>query len=339
MTRPWDNVPRTRLACLPTPLHDARNLSKLLGGPRILIKRDDLNEGIGIAGNKVRKCEFLFADALAQGADTVITTGAQQSNHARAVAACARRLGMDALLVLTGDDQPDRQGNLLLDDLLQVKTVTFNIPSYDAALVEAEMQRIAGELRDAGAKPYIIPMGGSNDIGGIGYAAAVGELSDQLSSLGIKKIKLFNATGSWGTNAGLLVGIRALALDWEMIGVSVNWSTEEHRQGVSKLATQTAAKLGLDFAFTPEDVKILGGYIGPRYGSVTPECREAVAILARTEAILLDPVYTGKAMAGLIDQIRRGEVTGDDTVVFIHTGGTPALFAYKDALTTEDGPS
>jgi L-cysteate sulfo-lyase len=329
---PWEDLPRVRLAALPTPLYEAQRLSAELGGPRILIKRDDLTEGLAIAGNKVRKCEFLFGDAIEEGADTVITTGAHQSNHARAVAACARRVGMHAVLLLTGSPDPGGQGNPLIDDLLDAEVRSFDIPAYDAATVEGEMARIAGELRAAGRKPYIIPMGGSNRIGAVGYAVAAAELTRQLSDIGVLSADLINATGSWGTNAGLLVGLRWAEADVELIGMSINWPADRHRQGIAQLATQTAEWLGLEYTFSAEDVGVNDAYIGPKYGAVTPECVEAVRLVARLEGILLDPVYTGKAMAGLIDQVRKGGYTAGETVVFLHTGGTPALFAYKDAL-------
>jgi D-cysteine desulfhydrase family pyridoxal phosphate-dependent enzyme len=329
---PWDEMPRVSLAYLPTPLYEAKRLSAELGGPRILIKRDDLTGGIAIAGNKVRKCEFLFGEAIEEGADTVITTGAHQSNHARAVASCAKRLGMHAVLLLTGSPDPAGQGNLLIDDLISAEVRPFDIPAYDAEVVEAEMARIADELRAQGRKPYIIPMGGSNRVGAVGYAVAAAELVAQLADIGVLSADLINATGSWGTNAGLVVGLRYTEADLELIGMSVNWPADRHRQGIAGLATETASWLGLDYTFDPEDVSVDDGHIGPKYGVVTPECIEAIRLVARCEGILLDPVYTGKAMAGLIARVRKGVYATDETVVFLHTGGTPALFAYRDAI-------
>lgn len=326
--------PRVRLATLPTPLQDASRLREALGGPdrcpRILIKRDDLT-GLAFGGNKARKLEFLVADAMNQRSTVLITTGAVQSNHARMTAAAARLAGMNAALVLTSaDDHPDVQGNLLLDRLL-LADVRLLLPDSGKTPDEA-MEEIAEQLESKGERPYIIPGGGSNAIGAFGYVAATLELAGQLVELCVAPKRLYYASGSRGTQAGLVLGAKLYNAPYQVYGVAVSPGTGERSTRAAVIVQQAAALLGKDVSVTVADLVHDEAYAGPAYGVPTEGCLEAIALLARHEAIFLDPVYSGKAMAGLIDHIRQGVFAPSDTVVFLHTGGTPALFAHGEHL-------
>ena len=321
--------PRIRLATLPTPLQEALRLRSALGGearcPRLLIKRDDLT-GLAFGGNKVRKLEFLVADALRQGATTLITAGAAQSNHARLTAAAARVAGLRAALVLTAkEERPEPAGNLLLDRLLGADVRLVR----EGEDVDAAMERVAGELRARGERPYVIPVGGSNALGALGYVAMALELAGQLFELGVAPSRLYYASGSRGTQAGLVLGAKLYGAGYRPCGIAVSGGEPEKTARAARIAGEAAALLGQHTGRLPtaDDFLTDQDYIGPGYGVATPECLEAIAMLARCEAIFLDPVYSGKALAGLIDHVRRGEVGPDETVVFLHTGGTPALFA------------
>lgn len=326
--------PRIRLATLPTPLQDAVRLRSALGGearcPRILIKRDDLT-GLAFGGNKARKLEFLVADAMNQGATMLITAGAVQSNHARMTAAAARMAGMKAALVLTSnDDQPEVQGNLLLDRLLDAD-VHLLLPDTDETVDEA-MERVAESLERDGERPYIIPVGGSNAIGAFGYVAGTLELVSQLFELGEAPKRLYFASGSRGTQAGLVLGAKLYAAPYQVYGVAVSPGTGERSTRAAQIVQEAAKLLGHTVELTDDDFVHDEAYAGTAYGVPTEGCLEAITLLARTEAIFLDPVYSGKAMAGLIDHVRHGKFSPDDSVVFLHTGGTPALFAHGEHL-------
>jgi D-cysteine desulfhydrase family pyridoxal phosphate-dependent enzyme len=325
--------PRLRLGTFPTPLQEAYRLREALGGagrcPRILIKRDDLT-GLAFGGNKVRKLEFLVADAQENGATALVTAGAVQSNHARLTAAAACVAGLKAVLVLdTKVDQPPVQGNLLLDCLLGAET-RF-VP--DGTDMNAAMATVAEELSAAGERPYVIPVGGSNAIGALGYVAANLELMSQCLELGVAPSRLYFANGSRGTQAGLVLGAKLFNAPYRVQGIAVSGGEPEKIHRAVRIANKAAELLGVEVRVRPEDLCNDNSYIGEGYGVLTDGCVEAIALLAETEAIFLDPVYSGKAMAGLIGHIRCGEIRPDESAVFLHTGGTPALFAKAEELT------
>jgi D-cysteine desulfhydrase family pyridoxal phosphate-dependent enzyme len=321
-------LPRYPLATLPTPLQRARNLEAVLGPrcPHIYLKRDDLT-GLAFGGNKARKLEYLLADALANDATTLVTEGAAQSNHARMTAAAARIAGLRCVLVLDARHGSEIAGNLLLDHLLgaEVRIVP------DKTARSALMVSIAGELRAAGERPYVIPTGGSVPIGAAGYVAMVAELLTQLMCLGEAPSRLYVATGSLGTQAGLVVGARAFSASFAVYGVAVEHPVPELIADGVALANATAALLELRgdslAAFSTSDIAINGEFIGPAYGVATDEGVEAIRLLAGTEAVFLDPVYSGKAMAAVIAHARGGELNPDQAIVFLHTGGGPSVFA------------
>ena len=325
---------RFRLATLPTPLHEAPRLREALGGPercpRILIKRDDLT-GLAFGGNKARKLEFLVADALNQQSTVLITTGAVQSNHARMTAAAARLAGMRAALVLTsGTEQPEIQGNLLLDRLLDAE-VHLLLPDSGKTNDEA-MEALAEQLEGQGERPYIIPGGGSNAIGALGYVAASLELASQLFEMGESPRRLYYASGSRGTQAGLVLGAKLYGAPYQVYGVAVSPGAGDRSARAAAIIQQAAKLLGVEVQLGENDLIHDEGYVGEGYGIPTEGCLEAIALLARSEALFLDPVYSGKAMAALIDHARRGMLAPSDTVIFLHTGGTPALFAHGEHL-------
>jgi L-cysteate sulfo-lyase len=324
--------PRIALATLPTPITDAVRLRDALGGaracPRILIKRDDLT-ALGLGGNKARKLEYLVADAQQQGATTLITTGAAQSNHARMTAAAACVAGMRCVLVLTTTvEQPAVAGNLLLDQLFGA--VIRLVPSIDPMLAvgqdEAVVADVVAEEQAAGRVPYVIPVGGSSGVGVFGYIGGSAELVDQLADAALAPSRLYYASGSRGTQAGLTLGAKLCAAPYEVYGVAVSAGEPEKIERAKRIANEAATRLGLAERLELGDLITDQGYIGEGYGIPTPAALEAIALLAKTEAILLDPCYTSKAMAALIDHVRRGHLSPDDTVVYLHTGGMPALF-------------
>jgi D-cysteine desulfhydrase family pyridoxal phosphate-dependent enzyme len=323
------SLPRFPLAQLPTPLMPAPNLSAALGGPEILIKRDDLT-GLALGGNKTRKLEYLVADAQQQGATVLITTGSCKSNHCRQTAAAARIAGMRCVLVMNASSpEPEIQGNYLLDHILGAEP---------RIVLEREqrvpmMEQVAEELREQGEVPYIIPGGGSNPIGASAYVAASYEIIQQLIEQGKNATRLYAAGGGpGGTLSGLIVGQRLAGAPWQVIGISIEDKEEKLEPINADLSTRTAEFLGTDERFTEDDVIVETRYTGPGYGIATDEGLEAIRLLARTEGILLDHVYTGKVMAGLIDHIRRGEIGRDETVIFLHSGGAPALFAETSVI-------
>lgn len=337
---PIDSAPRLRLASLPTPLEDATRLRAALGGParapRILIKRDDLT-GLALGGNKARKLEFLVADAVRAGATTLVTSGAVQSNHARMTAAAARVAGLRPVLVLTGHaEPPPAQGNLLIDYLLGAE-LHFIPPHVDPKIAISDQEavviaQVLDELRRRGERPYLIPIGGSSPVGALGYVAATRELLAQLREMDASPSRLYYASGSRGTQAGLVLGAKLYDAPYQPYGVAVSGGEPEKTARALRVSNEAAALLGDSVRISTEDLVTDQGYIGDGYGIPTAACLEAIRLLAHHEGILLDPVYTGKAMAALVDHIRRGAIPAGDTVVFLHTGGTPALFAYADRL-------
>ncbi len=330
--------PRIRLANLPTPLEEMPNFCEKLGGPRVLIKRDD-NTGLAFGGNKARKLEFLMAEAKRKGADTVITTGAIQSNHARMTTAAARRLGMRSVLVLKEiESEPGGyDGNLLLDFLMGADIRLVNPPverdsKARAYAMQRAMEKIAGELKDDGQVPYIIPSGGSNPIGALGYVNAVLELVQQANELGIGVTHIVHSSGGGGTQSGLTLGAVALNTGIRIIGISVSQDKNYLSEKIAAIIQGSSKLLDLDISLTNNDITVIDDYVSPGYGYLTREVADAIRFVAETEGILLDPVYTGKAMYGMIDLIENNYFNDDDILVFLHTGGTPAIFPYRDQL-------
>lgn len=319
-----DRIPRVPIAHLPTPLEPLPRLTALLRGPQLWVKRDD-QTGLATGGNKARKLEFLVAGALAQGADTLITGGAAQSNHARQTAAAAARFGLACSLVLRGTPPPQIQGNLLLDHLLGAEIVWAG----DAPLAD-RMEEVAASLRARGRRPYVVPYGGSNALGVCGYVAAMEELLAQSAREGLEFDHIVLASSSGGTQAGLAVAAKARGYRGHILGISVDLKAGPLRERIARLAAEAADLLGLPLAFSPEEFAVEDGYLGGGYGVVGDLEREAIRLLARTEGLLLDPVYTGRAFGGLIDLIRRGRFSPKERVLFWHTGGTAGLFARPD---------
>ncbi len=317
---------RVSLGFFPTPIERLDRLSKYLGGPEIWIKRDD-QTGLASGGNKTRKLEFLAADALAQGADHLVTTGAPQSNHARQTAAAAARLGLGCSLVLRGNKPETITGNLLLNHLLGA----FVYWSEGGDCNE-EIARVMSDLRHIGRKPYLIPLGGSNVIGATGYVLAMRELMDQLDDLRLNIDFIVFASSSGGTQAGVVLGARAFGYRGTILGISVDNPADALQTQVAALATATATHLGLGTISVADIVNVNDDYVGEGYARVGENEREAIKQLAQLEGILLDPVYTGRAFGGLIDLIRWGAFTRAQRVLFWHTGGTAALPAFADRL-------
>jgi L-cysteate sulfo-lyase len=326
------NFPRVRITHGPTPLEFMPRLTEALGGPNLYIKRDDCT-GLGTGGNKTRKLEFLMADALKQQADTIITQGATQSNHARQTVAIAAKMGMQCEILLedrTGskDESYKQSGNVFLDHLYGAH-VTERPGGTDMA---AAMNEVAEELRAKGRKPYIIPGGGSNPIGALGYVVCALELVDQFNNLGLNVDCLVHATGSAGTQAGLVAGFEGTRSQIPVLGIGVRAPKEAQETNVFNLAVKTAELLGVPGSVKRESVMANCDYVGGGYGVPTAGMVEAVTMLARLEGILLDPVYSGKGMAGLIDLCRKGHFRKGQNVVFLHTGGAVALYGYMDVF-------
>ncbi len=324
-----DRFPRTRLTFLPTPLVELRRLGRLLGGPRLLMKRDDMT-GLGLGGNKTRKVEFLLGEALAQGCDTVITGGATQSNHCRQTSAAAAAAGLECHLAL-GGTRPDTPGGNLLLDLLFGAVVHWCGENRKGERIP----EIAEELRAKGRVPYVIPYGGSNAVGALGLVAAIVELRGQLEEQGQKVDCLVVASSSGGTHAGMVVGLDLCGLAARVVGIGIDKGGPgegRYESRLAALANEVAALLHLESRYTEDRFDVRNDYLGAGYGAVGDLEREAIRLVARHEGVLLDPVYTGRAMGGLVDLIRKGEFGKDETVLFWHTGGAPAVFAYGQDL-------
>ena len=316
-------IPRIQLAFTPTPLQDVPRLAKALGLQRLLIKRDD-QTGLAFGGNKARKLEFLFADAVAQGADTIVTMGGPQSNHCRMTAAAARVCGMRAHLVFnTYDSRPvdDVQGNMLLDRILGAEW-RFTKPGQTR--IDC-VQEVAEELTAQGHTPYIIPAGGSNGLGALGYVKAALELSEQCRALEVVPDHIVCAGGGYGTLAGLELGVRLAGLPSRVVGVSISPPVSDIHARIASLV-QAAAEI-LETPAPGADPLVWEDYVGAGYGIPTALSREALDVVAASEGILLDPVYTAKAFSGIMGELHRGRIKSGDVVVFLHTGGAPALFA------------
>ena len=324
-----------RFAHLPTPLEPLHGLTEDLvrpggGGPTLWIKRDDCT-GLAGGGNKTRKLEYLLGDALTTDADTLVTQGAVQSNHVRQTAAAATKAGLKCHLVLNRNVPIDtaiyqENGNMLLDRVLGA-IVHVCAPGETRADAIA---RLLPRLKNDGDVPYVIPTGGSNETGALGYAAAALELQQQAKDAGIAIDRVLFASASGGTQAGLVVGMALAKASTQVLGIDVENEADSLLADVRRITEGCAATVGLKAALRDEAFAIRSGYAGAGYGIPTPGMIEAVGLLARLEGIVLDPVYSGKAMAGLIDLVRTGQLGADETIVFIHTGGAPAMFAYAD---------
>lgn len=325
---------RCQFGHFPTPLEFMPNLTRYLGGPKIYFKRDDCT-GLATGGNKTRKLEFLVAAALEEGCDTLITSGAFQSNHARQTIAAARRAGIDCKVVLQQRQNPPTDdylfsGNLLLDELMGGE-IAARLPA--GASLDDALADLAKELRGDGRKPFLIPGGGSTPLGVLGYVSCAQELLQQSAATGLRMDHVLHATGSGGTQAGLVIGLRAGRSRATVHGISVGTAGPEQAQRVANVMRQTLDQLKMP-ALHIEDADIIAtsDYVGLGYGSPTAGMIEAVRLVAELEGVLLDPVYSGKAMAGLIDFVRKKRFKADENVVFIHTGGTVGLFAYRNAF-------
>jgi D-cysteine desulfhydrase family pyridoxal phosphate-dependent enzyme len=312
------NPSRLHFAHLPTPVETLPRLSETLGGPRLLIKRDD-QTGLAFGGNKTRKLEFLVAEARDQGAKTLVSGGALQSNHCRQTAAAAARFGFECILVLTGEMPEQPSANLLLDQLFGAQVVHAADRKDRDRILQQTFDHAAGK----GMKPYLVPYGGSSPTGALGYAFAVKEFMEQ----NVPADWIVFATSSGGTHAGLVLGQRMFGYEGKVLGISIDESEEWVRTHVAELASSASEKLGKRIEFTPADVLANAEYCAAGYGVLTEPERKAIHLFAKHEGLLLDPVYTGRAAAGMIDLIRNGFFKKNETVLFLHTGGQPALFA------------
>lgn len=332
-------IPRIQLGEYPTPLAELARLSKVLGGPRLFIKRDDL-VGIALGGNKVRKLEYALAEAKAHGATAIVTSGATQSNHVRLTIACANRLGLKTFVVLRGEKPPFPTGNLLLDHILGAAEIYWvdpkDYPTREELIraTERRAEELAEELRRRGEVPYVIPNGCKPLHSALAYAGCVLELLEQMREMNLAPDAIVTACGTAGTQTGLILGSLLFAQGQiRVVGISVSGKAEALRERIRKNLEEALRFLGLAIPVPERAIEVHDDYVGPGYAIPTPEMKEAVELLARTEGILLDPVYTGKAMAGLLDLVRRGAFRGEENVVFLHTGGVPALFADTQAPT------
>jgi D-cysteine desulfhydrase len=328
-------MPRLSLAKLPTPIDELAKLSQQLGGPRLLVKRDDLT-GLATGGNKTRKLEFLIADALQRNADAVITAGGPQSNHCRQTAAAAAIAGLDCHLVLGGPPQPPI-GNLLLDQLLGATIHWTPKPQRNARMVE-----LAAAMEADGRRPYVIPVGGSNSVGALGYVAAMFEFVDQLKEQGREVDRIFFATSSGGTQAGIVLGAKLAGFTGRITAVSIDQtpddtSEEKFLAEVCRVANGAAELLNAGSRLTVADFDTSYDYLGAGYGVVGDLERETIQLLARTEGLLVGPVYTARAFGAMLDQIRRGQFKAGETWLFWHTGDETALHAYADDLIGANG--
>jgi L-cysteate sulfo-lyase len=335
--------PKKNLVHLPTPLQKLENLTEALSGPEIFIKRDDLT-GLAFGGNKSRKLEFIIQDALIKRAEVIITWASVQSNWCLQTAAAARKFGIKPILLLFKTDELPQEydGNLLLDYILGADIRIRE--SEKGKVVRGEdvlemCEEVANEVREWGYTPYIAPLGGSavggsmeKPLGAISYVSAFAETLEQAEALGVAIKYVIHATGSGGTQAGLVVGAKALDKNCRVLGISVSAPKEEMARDVLAIARDTERALGLDLDLRQEDIIVLDEYLKAGYGVVDRDIAEVIQLLFKTEGIVLDPVYTGKAMVALVDLIKKGHFQKQDKIVFFHTGGTPALFPNRDRL-------
>lgn len=328
-------LPRFRLAQLPTPLHDAPRLARAMGVARLLVKRDDLT-GFAGGGNKVRKLEFLLGDALAQEADTLIAVGGPQSNAVRTAMVAARAAGLEPIAVFYGNPPPTREGNLLLDTLVGARLVYTG--DTDRESTEPAAAALAARLRAEGRRPYLLPRGGSTPVGDAGYVEAAAELAVQLEAAHADPAALIVATGSCGTQAGLVAGAAWLGARYRVTGILVSRGLAESEGRVLELARGTSELLHLGTTIEARDVHVEGGYLGRGFGLATEEGDAALRLALSCEGIVLDPVYTAKAMAGAIDLMAGGTIASEASLVFLHTGGEPSLYARHVTYTPSQPP-
>jgi D-cysteine desulfhydrase len=324
-----ESLARFPLAQLPTPIEELKSLSRELDGPELLIKRDD-QTGLALGGNKTRKLEFLVGQALEQGADTLITAGAAQSNHCRQTAAAAARAGLHCELLLNGTKPDLPNGNVLLDELLGAR-----LHWIESSQRMARLRDLPDELRKAGRKSYVIPVGGSNGVGATGYVLAMIELVEQLNKINRRVDHVVFASSSGGTQAGMVLGAKIAGFAGKLHGVRINKDDRNaapYEDELTQIANEVAKYIGVDAQFTAGNFKVDYGYLGGGYGVVSDLERNAIRLLGAREGIVLDPVYSGRAMGALIDLIRKKAFRTDETVLFWHTGGAPALFAYAQDL-------
>ena len=324
-----EKLPRYRLAQLPTPVELLPALSRELAGPQLLIKRDDLT-GLALGGNKTRKLEFLVGQALEQGADTLITVGGAQSNHCRQTAAAAAKAGLKCDLILNGNKPKTPNGNLLLNRL-------FGATEHwiDRSQRAAKLESLSAELQAKGRRPYPITVGGSNGVGATGYVFGMVELMEQLRATNQRVDHILFGTSSGGTQAGIELGARITGYRGKLHGLSIDKNDPEHLEyeaEVAQIANACAEYIGSDIRLTKDDIRVVYGYMGEGYGVIGDLERQAIRLMARTEGIVLDPVYAGRAFGALTDLIRQNAFRKDETVLFWHTGGSPALFAYAKEL-------
>jgi D-cysteine desulfhydrase family pyridoxal phosphate-dependent enzyme len=325
-----EELPRFPLAQLPTPIERLERLSRELDGPELLIKRDD-QTGLAFGGNKTRKLEFLIGQAMKHGADTLVTVGAAQSNHCRQTAAAAAKAGLRCELILNGEKPDVPNGNLLLNELLGATGHWI-----ERSQRPVKLRELAEQIRAQGRTPYVIPVGGSNGVGATGYVLAMVELVAQLRSSGQPVDHIVFGTSSGGTQAGMVLGARISGFGGRLHGLSIDKSDPEHAEyeiEVAQIANECAVYLGSAVRLTKVDINVVFGYKGEGYGVVGNLEREAIRLMARCEGIILDPVYAGRAFGALVDLIRKGVFKRDETVLFWHTGGAPALFAYAEEMT------
>ena len=321
-------LPQVDIGHFPTPLEACPRLSEALGGPRIFIKREDCS-GLAFGGNKVRQLTFTIGDGVNQGADTIIQGAASQSNHCRQAAAAAAKLGLNCYLRLARDNKSVMQGNVLLDDLAGA-----DVEFVDAAMgaeLDAIKYALADDLKAKGLKPYVLAAPKSTALAAVAFAWCIAEIHEQQEAMGIDADWIY-APSAGGTQGGLILGTKALGMKLKPYGIApIGWADRVER--IRNAANDAAAILGIDLVVGDDDVRNTDDYVGEDYGILTPECVEALKLMAQTEGIFLDPSYTSKAFSGLIDHIRKGHISADETVIFLHTGGTPALFAYNEELT------
>lgn len=321
-------LPQVDIGHFPTPLEACPRLSEALGGPRIFIKREDCS-GLAFGGNKVRQLTFTIGDGVNQGADTIIQGAASQSNHCRQAAAAAAKLGLNCYLRLARDNKSVMQGNVLLDDLAGA-----DVEFVDAAMgaeLDAIKYALADDLKAKGLKPYVLAAPKSTALAAVAFAWCIAEIHEQQEAMGIDADWIY-APSAGGTQGGLILGTKALGMKLKPYGIApIGWADRVER--IRNAANDAAAILGIDLVVGDDDVRNTDDYVGEDYGILTPECVDALKLMAQTEGIFLDPSYTSKAFSGLIDHIRKGHISADETVIFLHTGGTPALFAYNEELT------
>lgn len=336
----FESLPKVKLAYLPTPLEEMKQVRKRIGGPRLFLKRDD-QTGLGLGGNKLRKLEYLLGDALARGADTVVTSGVMQTNHGRLTAAACAKLGLDCILVMTEADCGYYEANRILQELFDAKQVFADV-DYSVApeklakeqlrAGDAKIAQVMDELRRAGKKPYLIPRAGRSLQGTASYCQAMLELKQQLEEQDIHAGHIIVPVASGSTFGGVLLGGRICEMQAKFHGIALSRSVEEGKEMIEEEFNHDAAAMGYPYRIKQEEVNLYGEYIGAGYGIMTEAGKNAIRLFAETEGILLDPVYTGKAMAGYLDLSAKGAFRKDETVIFFHTGGLPLLFLKEVGL-------